>query len=294
MRIVLGYDGTAGADVAAELVSRLTWPAGSSVHIVHAVETRAASPPDHILSSQPSRLPSQTALAGADEALQNAAKWLGMLPDPEMNVRYGRAASVLAEEATAVGADLIVVGSRGRGPYAALLLGSVSAEVVDVADRAVLVARRTSLDSVVLATDASAPAALAVEAVASWPMFQQADIEILSVADPIRGAPDGVVPSIYSDQTGAHESLEATEARHRAIVADAEARLRAAGRRVTTTVTVGNPAAQVIAAVRGSDADMVVLGSRGHTGLSRAVLGSVAREVLLATEASVLIFGSGL
>jgi len=34
---------------------------------------------------------------------------------------------------------------------------------------------------------------------------------------------------------------------------------------------------------------MVVLGSRGHTGLARAVLGSVAREVLLGTAASVLI-----
>ncbi len=95
MRIVLGYDGTAGADIAAELVSRLTWPAGSSVHIVHAVETRAASPPGHVLSSQATRLPTQTALAEADEALRKAAKWLESFPDTETNVRYGRAASVL-------------------------------------------------------------------------------------------------------------------------------------------------------------------------------------------------------
>ena len=36
-------------------------------------------------------------------------------------------------------------------------------------------------------------------------------------------------------------------------------------------------------------ADLVVLGSRGLTGLSRFVLGSVARNVLQSTQSSVLI-----
>jgi nucleotide-binding universal stress UspA family protein len=47
--------------------------------------------------------------------------------DVERVTREGQAAQVLLEEAR--GADLLVVGSRGRGGFAGLLLGSVSQQV---------------------------------------------------------------------------------------------------------------------------------------------------------------------
>jgi nucleotide-binding universal stress UspA family protein len=52
---------------------------------------------------------------------------------------------------------------------------------------------------------------------------------------------------------------------------------------------VGDAAAEIVAEAAAWKADLVVLGSRGHTGLTRVVLGSVARNVLQGTDASVLI-----
>jgi nucleotide-binding universal stress UspA family protein len=46
--------------------------------------------------------------------------------DVETSVQQGQAADVLIE--TAAGANLLVVGSRGHGGFAGLLLGSVSAQ----------------------------------------------------------------------------------------------------------------------------------------------------------------------
>jgi universal stress protein A len=51
----------------------------------------------------------------------------------------------------------------------------------------------------------------------------------------------------------------------------------------------GDAAAEVIAAADEQSADLVVLGSRGRTGITRLLLGSVARNVLWGTPVSVLI-----
>ena len=53
----------------------------------------------------------------------------------------GHPAEQIIYRADAYGADLIVVGDRGRSKFARLVLGSVSKHVVEHADRPVLVVR---------------------------------------------------------------------------------------------------------------------------------------------------------
>ena len=53
----------------------------------------------------------------------------------------GEPGQALVEAAASEGADLIIIGSHGRGPLSRLLLGSVSSFVVEHADRQVIVVR---------------------------------------------------------------------------------------------------------------------------------------------------------
>lgn len=78
----------------------------------------------------------------AEETLEKAIAQLddaSKSVEIERVVREGRAASVLVEEAA--GADELVVGSRGLGGFAGLVLGSVSQECAQRAPCSILIVR---------------------------------------------------------------------------------------------------------------------------------------------------------
>jgi nucleotide-binding universal stress UspA family protein len=57
------------------------------------------------------------------------------------NTIFGYAAREIVNDAQEIGADIIVMGSRGRGDIAGLLLGSTAHKVIHLSDRPVLVVR---------------------------------------------------------------------------------------------------------------------------------------------------------
>lgn len=56
----------------------------------------------------------------------------------EVHIREGYPASVIVEEASAIGADIIVLGARSHGAVETLFVGSVAAKVVHKSDIPVL------------------------------------------------------------------------------------------------------------------------------------------------------------
>ncbi len=294
MRALLAYDASAGSEEAASLVLALPWPPGSSVRVVAVVEPSAA-----LVSSVPFTLglPITSPEIDSDivEYLGSEVARLVMRLQAagigaEGNVLRGRPATVLVDEAHRFAADLIVAGSRGHGPIASLVLGSVSAELVDHAPCPVLVARRPEAKRVLYATDGSVSAAHAEQILAQWPIFADASMRVVSVAEVVRPRHTGIAPTMYRQVLDAYgKDLEAAKSEHEAVARSAAGRLEVAGRTVDAKVRVGDAAAEILEEASSWQADLIVLGSRGLTGLSRLLLGSVARNALQETASSVLI-----
>ena len=159
-------------------------------------------------------------------------------------VLRGRPAIVLVDEASRFGADLLMAGSRGHGTISSLLLGSVSAEVVDHAPYPVLVSRTPSISRVILATDGSVPSAAAETLLSTWSIFERLPIHVVSVADVVEPWHTGIAPTMYRQVIEAHaEDRAEAKAEHTGIAEETTARLRARGREAEAAVRTGDAAA---------------------------------------------------
>jgi nucleotide-binding universal stress UspA family protein len=292
MRVHIAYDSSAGAEQALALAGAIRWPADSTLRIVTVIE-----PPLLYMGQQmgggtipPPEIEADITALAEKQVSDVARRLQADGRTVEGVVLHDRPATVLVEEATRSGADLVICGSRGRGGISSLLLGSVSAEVVDHAPCPVLVARKASIGRVVFATDGSAPAAAAEALLSAWPIFEGVPIDVVSVADVVQPWHTGIAPTMYAQVLEAHaRDLAHAKAECTRIAEETVARLAAAGRTVRAVVRTGDPAAEIIAATEESGADLVVMGSRGRTGLARIFLGSVARNVLHASDVSVMV-----
>ena len=212
----------------------------------------------------------------AEDGARTAASRLGR---PGITVTLtaimGRPSSVILDEAVTGAADLLVIGCRGMGPITSALLGSVSAEIVDHAACPVLVARRSSIDRVVLADDGSAGARTAA-ALLDWSIFAGSRVRVVTVAAAIPLTPEG-------------DLVEAVLDKAEAVALGAAAELRTTGLAAETDVRAGDPAHEIVRSTVDWDADLVVMGKRGRTGLDRHLLGSVTRKVLTHATCSVLV-----
>lgn len=291
MRVLVAVDASAGSHKGVQLVRAMGWPYDTTVRLFSVAEPGGWIPPGP-------DMPVTGGLVGEREvAAYLQGQQIALIEDfpdtgltAEANVVTGRPGDAIVDEAKRFAADVVVVGSRGHGRIATLLLGSVSAEIVDRAPCPVLVARRTTLNRAVLAVDGSASARAAAHLVASWPAFVDVAIRVVAVAQPARPWTVDIVPAFLAQRRQAGDAPEVRDSTAEAseVADDAVAGLRDAGREATADVRRGPVAEEVIAAASECEADLVVLGCRGRSALSKIMLGSVARDVTLASEASVL------
>jgi len=288
MRVLVALDGSPEADRARSLAASIDWPPGTTIEIL------SVARPLNAYGADASAGGADAARADLEQVVADAAALLGA-DDATVRpvVRSGRPATTIVEEADRLRADLVVVGSRGFGPIPSMLLGSVSAEVADHAACPVLVARNEAVGSLLVGVDGSVQAQAAVDFLAGFRFLAGRPAVVVSVApqaappiDPFGGMAYGV----FGDPA---ERMTATSAArladHGRVAAEAARDLAAAGYEAECDVREGDPAHVLIGRTSGLEDPLVVLGTHGRTGITRAVLGSVARNVLLHAPCSVLI-----
>jgi nucleotide-binding universal stress UspA family protein len=101
-------------------------------------------------------------------------------------------------------------------------------------------------------------------------------------------------PPLYAETMARFGDAVAAERRSRSGSCESVAEaMREAGVDASVQVRNGDPAHEIVAAARAIGAGLVVVGTRGETGLRRLILGSVARNVLLSAPCSVLLVRAG-
>ena len=148
MKILLAVDGSTFSDAAAAEVAGRSWPPDTEVRVLSVAEPPiqlAAEP--YMLSDQlfvdterALRERAAAAVGKAAEVLQRSLEAQGVRVTKD--VLTGAASRLIVEEAEKWGADLVVVGSHGRGFWGRLLLGSVSQSVASHARCSVEIVRR--------------------------------------------------------------------------------------------------------------------------------------------------------
>lgn len=211
----------------------------------------------------------------------------------ETVVRVGDPAREILALAGETTDPLIVMSTHGRRGLRRVLLGSVAFQVVrDAACPVVVVpppvdgatANSLAIERVLVPLDQSpvAEAALThgLAALGDGPL----EVVLAEVIEPLarRG---GMVEREY-------QRLATATARD--YLGEVSVRMLARGHRVEIDVRFGHPGRRIADVVADYDIDLIVMATRGRSGLGRVVLGSVAEDVLRAATTPVLLVGPGL
>ena len=208
-----------------------------------------------------------------------------------VRVRIGNPIMELLNHADETSADLIAIRGSNKNVVSAFLLGSVARGLVEGASQSVLLTRGSAPQGplrVVVATDHSEYMDSALEKLASWAPHGIGRLTVLHV-----------LPPVYKSEMDQLAQEIAHEAYGRPITTPEEVTATAAkalGQKLGLSVdtidsqVASGPVPQTIVdIVDEADADLLIIGAKGHSFLERLTLGSVSFRTVTTCPKSVLV-----
>jgi nucleotide-binding universal stress UspA family protein len=213
----------------------------------------------------------------------------------ESYLRVGDAAKEIVELAEELEVGLVVLGSRGLGGIRRALIGSVSTSVLRHAHCSVLIARgyddpeeeRGYLPwKILVAMDGSEEASAAARVAAEIAKAAGSEVHLVYAMQEERYRPH-LGPEMWE---GWEEGFEQAKRSARSWVEDQAERMRGEGASVVEShLLLGRPDAAIVWLAQEISAGLIVLGSRGLGGMSRALIGSVSDSVVRHAHCPVLV-----
>jgi nucleotide-binding universal stress UspA family protein len=258
MRILLATDGSQGAERALRFLLSLPLSVSDHVTVLTVPRYRFIAAED---GDAAEAIPAERDLREtAGVVAQNASALFASRGIPTGTlVADGPVAEAIERAAIERSEELVVIGSRGLGAMAGVVIGSTGRALARRAPVSLLVVReqREAPRRILAAVDGSAESDVAIDLICRLPL--PADIEItllhvLSESEPVQADNDGFADELRAIRER-HESLSADEALFRATRG-----LR--GRRVARSVVErGDPIERIVVRALAGSADLVVLGS---------------------------------
>lgn len=281
------FSDTAGAGVVwAADIARLH---RAHLTLVHAVQTPPPRP-DYFSSDVDSGSALQEA---ARQRLEEAAEEVGEdgLEGLHTRLLVGRPHEVILDVADEVGADLVVLGTRGHSRLRNLLLGSTAQRVVQHCPCPVLTthggerAAPRPLRTILVPTDFddnARRAASAARKLLAPQMGEGARLVLFHAYHlPVEYTAYGTVPVSPA-------LLDESKLRAEADLADLAGELAAEGLVVEAVAAAGYPVEAILAAAEAHQADLITMGTEGRTGAAHFFLGSTAERVVQRAPCPVL------
>ncbi len=283
MRAVVAVDWSEQSFSAVKVVCRLF--THEELTLIHAVDLR---PFENPLFAQPLGRKSAEALrqgmVAAGERLldQTVALVPSTVPSIKRICRIGNPAPVVLEATRSSHADLVAVGSQGRGRLAELVLGSVSHRVVLHAPCAALLVRDDpgNIRRVLLGVEGHEDSFRLRRWLSTHRFSQPIELSLVTVV-PTIPIGDSTMEFRYDKWTAEMEQYA------RQLVDETAAALRTIYPAVTAQIEHGDPAHCITKAA--GQADLVIVGSHGWRGLEHFLLGSVSHAVLHKVTCPVLV-----
>lgn len=174
-------------------------------------------------------------------------------------------------------ADLIVMGRRGRRGLARMMVGDATAKVCGHAKCSVLVVPKAAdmwTQRILVATDGSRCSDAAAVAAGRLAELCELPISVVSTVRPVHN---------QARQDQASSALARVMEAYRDQHLDTTGLLEQADR----------PEEAIVTAAVNEGADLIVVGSHGHTGLQKILLGSVSERVIGLSQVPVLVVKAG-
>lgn len=282
MRILLPTDGSAGAAAALDkLIGSFAGP-GLIVDLLAVVDRRAG----------PVTVPVPGGEQDAAEILaseQLRLEQAGIMA--QVAVRSGHPAQEIVAFATSCGAGLVILGSRPAESSGSGFSGSVASKVARYSGSSVLIARDgRAIRSVVLGYDASPDADEALSLLARLPFRAPPKVAVCTVFDVPGPLSSGIAPTLHPQVwSSRHAELQEARLAAEAMAEEAGRRLRKAGIEAEAHAAHGRASEQLTLLAGEIGAGLIVVGSRGLSGVERFLLGSTSGELVALAPTSLLV-----